>query len=213
MTPSCAVPTCSRSARVRGWCVMHYRRWLRTGDPEHRRVRQNDKMLAAIRRAKVRSAVDALRANTLCAHCGKPMQHWHNPEHTLQPYRRIATMVGQNRALSAVLDEIARCTPLCHRCHFYADNRMQYLTRGVGSGAANPGAAFTDEQIASIGVSTESNKSLSIRYGVDDSTISRIRTRKTYVVSAKPLYWSERAVLDQQAVDHYNEGPDEDGMW
>lgn len=29
----CAVPGCTRLRRSRGWCPMHYMRWLRTGDP------------------------------------------------------------------------------------------------------------------------------------------------------------------------------------
>ena len=30
---SCAMPTCSRQSRSRGWCDMHYRRSLRHGSP------------------------------------------------------------------------------------------------------------------------------------------------------------------------------------
>jgi len=31
---TCAVGTCTRAARVRGWCNMHYQRWKAHGDPE-----------------------------------------------------------------------------------------------------------------------------------------------------------------------------------
>jgi len=29
----CLVPGCGRDARTRGWCRMHYRRWLKNGHP------------------------------------------------------------------------------------------------------------------------------------------------------------------------------------
>lgn len=29
----CAIEGCAKSVRVRGWCVMHYTRWRRHGDP------------------------------------------------------------------------------------------------------------------------------------------------------------------------------------
>lgn len=31
---ACAVDGCGKTARKRGWCVMHYGRWLRNGDPQ-----------------------------------------------------------------------------------------------------------------------------------------------------------------------------------
>lgn len=33
---SCAIPTCQSPAKARGWCAMHYQKWSRYGDPEHR---------------------------------------------------------------------------------------------------------------------------------------------------------------------------------
>lgn len=30
---TCAVGSCGRAAERRGWCVMHYKRWRRHGDP------------------------------------------------------------------------------------------------------------------------------------------------------------------------------------
>lgn len=29
----CQIPGCQKASRSRGWCVMHYRRWQRNGDP------------------------------------------------------------------------------------------------------------------------------------------------------------------------------------
>lgn len=30
---TCSIPDCDRSSRKRGWCQLHYSRWLRHGDP------------------------------------------------------------------------------------------------------------------------------------------------------------------------------------
>lgn len=32
---NCSIPGCTKAARKRGWCYMHYTRWQRHGDPEH----------------------------------------------------------------------------------------------------------------------------------------------------------------------------------
>lgn len=32
---TCAIDVCPRPAVKRGWCSMHYKRWLRYGDPTH----------------------------------------------------------------------------------------------------------------------------------------------------------------------------------
>ncbi len=37
--PSCSVPGCEAARRRRGWCMKHYRRWLRHGDPQVTRQR------------------------------------------------------------------------------------------------------------------------------------------------------------------------------
>lgn len=34
---TCSLPDCERLAHSRGWCYLHYRRWLRTGDPNTRK--------------------------------------------------------------------------------------------------------------------------------------------------------------------------------
>lgn len=37
MPLTCSIEHCSVQSVARGWCDMHYRRWRRTGDPEHTR--------------------------------------------------------------------------------------------------------------------------------------------------------------------------------
>ncbi len=34
----CLIPECGKSVKTRGWCVRHYRRWLRHGDPRAGRM-------------------------------------------------------------------------------------------------------------------------------------------------------------------------------
>ena len=71
--------------------------------------------------------IDALRAVTVCAHCGAQPIDWHNPDHIHRPTERIGTMRTRNRRLDLVKAEIARCTPLCRRCHMAEDGRLKAL--------------------------------------------------------------------------------------
>jgi hypothetical protein len=80
-------------------------------------------------RARIRernaSFVREINARTACAHCGAQPIEWHNPEHVelgRQLYR-ISSLV-RRASLASIATEIARCTPLCRRCHMAEDGRM-----------------------------------------------------------------------------------------
>lgn len=74
-------------------------------------------------RRRTRDWVTALRAQTTCARCGGQPIDWHNPEHVEDPRRRIANL-AHNTGIAAVAAEIARCEPLCRRCHMSLDGRL-----------------------------------------------------------------------------------------
>jgi hypothetical protein len=73
-----------------------------------------------------RAYLQRLRAVTPCAHCGGGPVEWHNPEHVATPTRRLGNMIGSSRA--NIDAELARCTPLCRRCHMAEDGRLRRLT-------------------------------------------------------------------------------------
>lgn len=79
--------------------------------------------------ASARAYVDAVNEATYCAECGAQPVEWHNPEHVemnRQGYR-ISSMVARGRTVDAIRAEMARCTPLCRRCHMTVDGRMRAL--------------------------------------------------------------------------------------
>ncbi|MFF9197340.1 HNH endonuclease signature motif containing protein [Streptomyces sp. NPDC014779] len=39
MNSPCSIAGCNRPVRARGWCVFHYNRWQRLGDPEPKGIR------------------------------------------------------------------------------------------------------------------------------------------------------------------------------
>lgn len=83
--------------------------------------------------ARNRAFVDEINARTVCAHCGAQPIEWHNPEHVEQNRERfrIGHMVHRPRAIDAIAAELARCTPLCRRCHMREDGRMKNLQVGA----------------------------------------------------------------------------------
>lgn len=83
--------------------------------------------LAARQRRLNRAFIRELNVRTFCAHCGAQPIEWHNPEH-VNPSRqryRISDMVQSPRSIAAIKAEIARCTPLCRRCHMAEDGRLR----------------------------------------------------------------------------------------
>lgn len=77
--------------------------------------------------------VDAINAEAFCTQCGAQPVEWHNPEHVelnRQGYR-IGRMRSTGASIQKIEAELARCTPLCRRCHMAEDGR---LTRFVAAG-------------------------------------------------------------------------------
>lgn len=80
-------------------------------------------------RAIAMAFLAALNARSFCAHCSAQPIEWHNPEH-VRPGReryRISDLVNQPRSLQTIQAEIARCTPLCRRCHMTEDGRLSHF--------------------------------------------------------------------------------------
>lgn len=79
-------------------------------------------------KARARAYMKQVRANTPCVRCGvlKPVD-FHNHEHVQDDSRRIAHMAARGASIPALQAEIAKCTPLCRRCHMREDGRMLRL--------------------------------------------------------------------------------------
>lgn len=76
--------------------------------------------------ARARTYIDEINARTVCAHCGAQPIEWHNPEH-VEPglgKNRIAMMPQRHAAIATIAAEMARCIPLCRRCHMVEDGRL-----------------------------------------------------------------------------------------
>jgi hypothetical protein len=74
---------------------------------------------------RAKAFVDEVNARTVCAHCGAQPIQWHNPEHVELNRKnfRISTMAVIGRSTEEIEAEMARCTPLCRRCHMAEDGR------------------------------------------------------------------------------------------
>ena len=98
--------------------------------PDERTTRSSyDAVRAARARTRNRDFVAAINAQTPCAHCGRQPIEWHNPDHVLLKRQswRITNLVWQPASLAVIQGEMARCTPLCRRCHMVEDGRMAAL--------------------------------------------------------------------------------------
>lgn len=86
-------------------------------------------------RARSRAFISEINARTFCDNCGAQPVEWHNPDHVALGRRhyRIGDMASRCRTIAAITAEMARCTPLCRRCHMAADGRLKSF---VDSGGA-----------------------------------------------------------------------------
>lgn len=85
-------------------------------------------------RARNRAFVAEINGRTVCARCGKQPIEWHNTEHVELNRRgfRISSMVADGSSVERIQMEMARCTPLCRRCHMAEDGRLQKFVADAG---------------------------------------------------------------------------------
>lgn len=193
----CCIAECEARVVGRGLCNRHWTRWRVYGDPlaDHRikaapepirRERRNAaaRIGTAGRRQAARVVVAGIRASTPCAHCGERMADFHSPEHVANPNRRVCRMVGRGVAVESILAEIARCTPLCRRCHMVEDERLGLLPVG-GAGEKNGNSKLTwaiVRHIRSVDhpMSPAERREIAHRYGVHETSISHVIHGKTW---------------------------------
>lgn len=106
----------------------------------------------ARQRATNRAYIAEVNARTVCAHCGAQPIEWHNPEHVEQNRQdyRISRLVQQPRNLEVIKAELARCTPLCRRCHMAEDGRLRAFSHTTQPGETNGRAKLTEDDVREI---------------------------------------------------------------
>lgn len=112
MIASCGIPECPRPFYARGWCVTHYRRWQRHGDPQpaapvQPRVTDTTSYGAALQRLR---AERGPAATQLCAGCGAAAACWSyaggDPDERTDARTRARYSLDPDRY-----------RPRCHYCH------------------------------------------------------------------------------------------------
>jgi len=138
MTSTCEVPDCARPLYARGWCVAHYRRWQRHGDPQaslpvQPRARDAASYGATLRRLR---AERGLAATRLCAECGAPAVCWSydgaDPDARADPHTGVPYSHNPDRY-----------RPRCRFCH-----RRAVTGRYAGPGRARRTPPELDAQRA-----------------------------------------------------------------
>lgn len=156
MTPTtCTVPDCRSPHYARGWCVAHYRRWTRTGDPgaaRPLRTRTTEGYQAALRRLRTTQGPATERR---CADCGHPAVFWSydgsDPDERLEPRRGIRYSLDP-----------ARYRPRCRSCH----------RRATGHGGRSIDLDAT--RVAALYRAGASTRGIAAHLGVTPTVINRV---------------------------------------
>lgn len=134
----CAVPGCARPTYARGWCVTHYRRWSRHGDPQPdrpitARLGDGTGYAALLRRL---AAERGPATGYGCEECGGPAACWSYTGD--DPDERTDSARGVRYSL-----DLARYRPRCRFCH-----RQAVLARSVDVPGSTRGRSALDVQRA-----------------------------------------------------------------
>lgn len=128
----------TRIARALGVSDVSVRNYLRVTPHERPAVVvsitgvEYERAPAEGRRRRGRETASALRQElrdeTACALCGGGPIEWHDPAERHRETPRLR--VGNLESAEAIRAEIARCVPLCRRCHMAEDGRLEaWLTQ------------------------------------------------------------------------------------
>lgn len=113
---SCAVDGCDGVAKTRGWCVKHYARWVRHGDPTAIAVRHNwagdTPTYRAMHKRIAHHRGAASRQD--CIDCGGCAAHW-----SFVGVTATALRSPEGRAYSINIDDYR---PRCVSCHKKLDD-------------------------------------------------------------------------------------------
>lgn len=187
----CSIDGCERRGRIsRGWCVAHYSRWRRHGDPTAGRSSPADD-----------GAPDGFVAHA-AAQTRSECIEWPYARNDLG-YGRLFGRSGTMPATHAVLEASGQPRPAppndqaLHSCdnppcvnptHLSwgsdADNTAEMIARGRSNrGVRNRAAKLTPGDVRAIRAARaggESCVSIGERFGVADTTVSRIANRRTW---------------------------------
>jgi hypothetical protein len=190
METACSVPGCTRIAKARGWCVPHWKRWRRNGNPTANasRVRRSvdERFWEKVDRSGGADACwpwtasrDALGYGFFRVSTRQSMWKSH----------RVAWLLTRGERPSLLVCHRCDNPPCCNPAHLFlgtnADNIADRDAKGrtaVGMvthfGEASPLAKLSDEQVRQIrelyaggGIS---QAAIAARYGVAQTHVGRI---------------------------------------
>ena len=127
----CEIEGCEKRHYARGWCSMHYRRWIRTGDPVRKRQKNvRNKEHLNYRSMHKRLDVRYGKAKVHdCSNCFGPAQEWAFIHEWCPKEELIETInpgySGEPRTIYYSMNDGHYLT-LCKKCHTAMDKGEVY---------------------------------------------------------------------------------------
>ena len=189
MTDICSVFECAREVNARGWCLMHYKRWRRHGDPLK---------VSQMKSGTLEDRVRHIGWSNVSGGCWEWKGSRHSFGHGVLSFQ--GQRIGAHRAAYSVwVGPIPEGKEIRHKCdnppcinpaHLepgtHAENMQDSAVRGrarSSRGEEKHSAILTEQKvldIRSMALQGQSSKDLSLTYGVSYYTIRDIVTGRRW---------------------------------
>lgn len=181
--PTCSVAGCVESVAHREWCLKHYRRWLRNGDPTAGRIPHGSAI------EFVRSVVEdppdgcAIFPYYGGGRRGRPRVWLDGKQINAARAALILATGGDRHGMHAAHEPLVCHNPLCvnprHlRWATAAENAAdKAVDRTLVRGAAHPTAKFTEADIRAIRADDRPHSHIAAQYGTSKNYVWQIKNR------------------------------------
>lgn len=182
---TCSVEGCGRPFRSKGWCNMHYQRWIKYGDPVFIQVASKGEGLAWLQAAAFRETDECIDWPFACGNSSGRGHIWWEGR-TRFAHHVVLILAGRNVPAWPLEVRHLCGNRLCVNVrHLLDGTRSENYADSVGHGTCSRGerngkAKLTEADVRAIRAAVGTSSEIATRYGTSHPNVHSIRTRRSW---------------------------------